>query len=184
MTGDPDIIVITGIMAAGKSTVAQRLAERLPRSVHLRGDLFRRMIVNGRAEITPANWLEAARQIELRHRLACQAALTYANAGFIVMYQDVILGDDLQKVVDLLRTQQHRVAIVVLAPAAAVAAQRDRDRLKTGYGAWTAADIDASLREDTPRLGLWLDTSEWTVDQTVDAIFRRLAEAQVPESRR
>jgi chloramphenicol 3-O-phosphotransferase len=47
------IVLITGIQAAGKSTVAQALAERLPRSVHLRGDLFRRLIVNGRADMTP-----------------------------------------------------------------------------------------------------------------------------------
>ena len=47
----PHIIMITGIMAAGKSTVAQQLAERLPKSVHLRGDVFRRMIVSGRAEM-------------------------------------------------------------------------------------------------------------------------------------
>jgi dephospho-CoA kinase len=39
------IVLITGIQADGKSTVAQMLAERLPRSVHLRGDLFRRAIV-------------------------------------------------------------------------------------------------------------------------------------------
>ena len=39
-------------MAAGKSTIAQALAERLPKSVHLRGDLFRRMIVNGQAEMS------------------------------------------------------------------------------------------------------------------------------------
>lgn len=38
------VIVITGIMAAGKSTVAQIIAERLPRSAHVRGDVFRRMI--------------------------------------------------------------------------------------------------------------------------------------------
>lgn len=43
------IVLITGIQAAGKSTIAQALAERLPRSVHVRGDLFRRMVVNGRA---------------------------------------------------------------------------------------------------------------------------------------
>ena len=35
----PDIVVVTGGMAAGKSTVAQALAERLPKSVHLRGDI-------------------------------------------------------------------------------------------------------------------------------------------------
>lgn len=49
----PSIIVITGVMASGKSTVAQALAERLPNSVHLRGDVFRRMIVNGEAKISP-----------------------------------------------------------------------------------------------------------------------------------
>lgn len=32
----PSVIVITGIMAAGKSTVAQLLAERLPRAPHVR----------------------------------------------------------------------------------------------------------------------------------------------------
>ena len=52
------VIVITGIMAAGKSTVAQILAERLPRSVHVRGDVFRRMIISGRAEPTPSGSAE------------------------------------------------------------------------------------------------------------------------------
>jgi hypothetical protein len=33
--------------------------------------------------------------------------------------------------------------------------------------------MDRSLREDTPRLGLWLDTSGLTVEETVDAIVER-----------
>ena len=40
--------LITGVMASGKSTTAQALSEQLPRCVHLRGDLFRRMIASGR----------------------------------------------------------------------------------------------------------------------------------------
>jgi dephospho-CoA kinase len=44
----PQIIVLTDRMAAGKSTVAQALAERLPKSVHLPGDIYRKLIVNGR----------------------------------------------------------------------------------------------------------------------------------------
>ena len=60
---DPRVILITGIMAAGKSTVAQHLAERLPRSVHLRGDVFRRMIVGGRAEMAAAQLWGAAGQL-------------------------------------------------------------------------------------------------------------------------
>lgn len=53
-------------MASGKSTVAQAAAERLPRSVHVRGDVFRRMIVSGRVEMTPDAPAEALRQLELR----------------------------------------------------------------------------------------------------------------------
>ena len=52
--GRVSVILITGIQAAGKSTVAQALAESLPNSVHVRGDLFRRMIVNGRVDMGPA----------------------------------------------------------------------------------------------------------------------------------
>lgn len=65
-----EIYLVTGIQAAGKSTVGQALAERLPRSVHIRGDLFRRMIVNGRAEMTPDPTSEAVRQLRLRYELA------------------------------------------------------------------------------------------------------------------
>ena len=50
---EPAIILITGIQAAGKSTVAQLLAEQLPRPAHVRGDLFRRMIINGRGRHDP-----------------------------------------------------------------------------------------------------------------------------------
>ena len=46
------IVLITGMMAAGKSTVARRVAERLERGVHLPGDVFRRMIVSGRSDMT------------------------------------------------------------------------------------------------------------------------------------
>ena len=39
------------------------------------------------------------------------------------------------------------------------------------------------LRNDTPHLGLWLDTSAQTPDQTVDEILARgWAEARIPES--
>jgi len=39
------------------------------RSVHVRGDLFRRMVVNGRADMTPDPSAEAVRQLRLRYRL-------------------------------------------------------------------------------------------------------------------
>lgn len=162
------VIVITGMMAAGKSTVAQILAERLPRSVHVRGDVFRRMIVSGRAEPTPAGSAEEEAQLTLRYRLSAHAADSYAEAGFTAVVQDVILGDHLAAYVRMVRTRPCHV--VVLAPRLEVVEAREAERLKTGYGAWTVASLYAAL-EATPRIGLWLDNSDQTPAETADAIM-------------
>jgi predicted kinase len=178
MTNEAGIILITGIMAAGKSTVAQALAERLPKSVHLRGDVFRRMIVNGRAGLGAEFTDEDYAQLRLRYALAANAAEGYVAAGFTVVYQDVILGTDLQTVVNRLKAKQP-LSVVVLCPTPDVVAERESERHKDGYGSWTPAALDAILRNDTPRLGLWLDSSALSVAETVDAILARLAEAAV-----
>ena len=101
MMDEPQMILITGSMAAGKSSMAQALAERLPQSVHLCGDAFRRMIVNGRAEMTATLSEEAEQQLWLRYRLAAAAAHLYLQAGFTVVYQDSIIGPTLAEVAAL-----------------------------------------------------------------------------------
>lgn len=178
------VIVITGIQAAGKSTVAQALAEQLPRSVHLRGDQFRRMIVNGGVEMGPAEpEPEALAQLALRYRLAAAAADGYAQAGFAVVWQDIILGEHLQQAVDHLRTTP--VYVVVLAPSVAAVASRDADRqAQRGKVAYRPGDagiaaLDEHLRTATPRLGLWVDTSEMDVADVLAAIETDLPAAQV-----
>ncbi|MGM1062373.1 AAA family ATPase [Saccharothrix sp. Mg75] len=181
MTSAPEraVILITGIQAAGKSTVAQLLAERLPRSVHLRGDLFRRMVVNGRADMTPEPSEEAVRQLRLRYRLTAATADAYFRDGFTVVAQDVILGDHLADVVRLIR--QRPLLVVVLAPRVEAVAAREAGRAKNTYDEWTVDLLDRGLRNDTPRLGLWLDTSDQTPEETVDEILDRAwTEARVP----
>ena len=115
----PALFVITGVMAAGKSTVAQALAERLPNSVHLRGDVFRKLIVSGRAAMTAGLSDEAEAQLNLRYRLAAGAAREYLNAGFLVVYQDIIVGKRLPEVLGLLPASPF---LVVLCPDAEVVA--------------------------------------------------------------
>jgi chloramphenicol 3-O-phosphotransferase len=170
------VIVLTGAMAAGKSTVAQALAERLPRAAHVRGDLFRRMIVSGRQELTPAETADATAQLWLRYQLAATVADGYARAGFTAVLQDVVLGPGLTRYVDLLTTRPRFV--VVLAPRPAVLAERERSRAKRGYGEWTVESLDHSLRTGTPRRGLWLDTSDQTPEETVAEILARMPEAR------
>jgi cytidylate kinase len=164
-------------MAAGKSTVAQLLAEQCDRSAHIRGDTFRRMIVSGRAEMRRDQAAESLAQLRLRYRLGAMVADGYALAGFTAVVQDVILGPELGAFVDCIATRPRFV--VALIAQASVLAERDRRRSKSGYGEWTAAELDTSLRNDTPRLGLWLDNSRLTPAQTVAAILDRLPEATV-----
>ena len=91
-SSEPAVIIVSGVMASGKSTVAQSLAEKFERGVHLRGDAFRRMIIKGREEMLPDASDEAKRRLALRYRLSASTARTYAEAGFHVVLQDVILG--------------------------------------------------------------------------------------------
>ncbi|MCC6455934.1 MAG: AAA family ATPase [Caldilineaceae bacterium] len=167
-------------MAAGKSTVAQQLAERLPRSVHLRGDLFRRMIVNGRAEMGLELSPEAYQQLRLRYQLASHAAKQYVAAGFTVVYQDIIGGKELVEVIrELAGPPLH---LIVLCPKPEAVNAREQGRSKRGYSSsFTAADFDRQFRAETPRIGFWLDSSDLSVDETVDTILANLAQAQIED---
>jgi chloramphenicol 3-O-phosphotransferase len=171
--------VITGIQAAGKSSVAQALAERLPgRTAHVHGDQFRRWIVGGRAEMTPGAAEEAFRQLRLRHLLTAQACDTYADAGFAAVAQDVVLGDELPTLVAAIRTRP--LHVVVLAPRPDAVAAREAGRDKQAYGGpWTVEALDQVLRHETPRVGLWLDSSDLSVAETAEEIVRRADESRV-----
>lgn len=173
MTSAPQhaIILITGIQAAGKSTIAQTLAERLPYSVHVRGDLFRRMVINGREDMTPDPSDQAVRQLRLRHRLTAVTCDEYFREGFTVVAQDVILGDHLTEIINMIR--QRPLLLVVLAPRPEAAAAREAARGKDAYNRWTMDLLDKGLRTETPHLGLWLDTSDQTPDETVNEILER-----------
>ena len=107
--------LVTGIQAAGKSSVAQALAARLPApAVHVHGDQFRRWVVSGRADMTPDPTTAAVEQLRLRHRLTAVTCDGYAGAGFSVVAQDVILGSFLAYTVGLVRARP--LHVVVLAP--------------------------------------------------------------------
>ena len=95
----------------------------------------------------------------------------YFDAGFTAIVQDVILGGYLAEMVSLVRSRP--LLVVVLAPSPAALAAREAGRGKSAYGVWSVDELDGALRRDTPRLGLWLDTSGQTPEQTVDEILTR-----------
>jgi hypothetical protein len=168
--------LVTGISAAGKTTIGQMLAERFPRSVHVKGEVFRRMVVGGREWLGREHSDEAIAQVRLRYRLSAYVADRYCEAGFTTIVQDIIIGRYLSEYVGLVQSRPRRV--VVLAPVGAVVAQREAGRQKSAYvGSVTPEELDTAFRADTPRLGPWLDTSSQSPQQTVDEIIARADEA-------
>jgi len=165
----PAIYLITGPMAAGKSTVARLLATRFARGVYLEGDMFRRSIVSGREEMTPNASSEALEQLRLRYRLAAAAADSYVAAGFSVAVEDVVAGPMLGEFRTMIRSRPCHV--VVLLPSVEAIAARERGRNQTGYEDWTVEELYEHFATRTPRVGTWLDTSDLTPDATVDTIL-------------
>jgi chloramphenicol 3-O-phosphotransferase len=119
--------------------------------------------------MTPDPPEEAVRQLRLRYRLTAMTADEYVREGFTVVAQDVVLGEHLTEMTRLVRTRP--LLVVVLAPRAEAVAAREAGRAKNAYDGWTIALLDRGLREGTPRIGLWLDTSDQTPEQTVEEIL-------------
>ncbi len=176
----PAIIVVSGIMAAGKSTVARLLASRFPRGVHVEADSLQHMIVSGGVAVDapgqPAG--EAARQLRLRLRNMCLLGRSFYEAGFTVVLDDIIIGERWRELQDHLRGLP--VTLVVLAPSPEVVARvRDTGRAKAPQGADWAAYLDHELRATMAGIGLWVDSSELTAEETVAAILAGLGSDDV-----
>ena len=97
---------------------------------------------------------------------------TYFDAGFTVAVQDVVAGPVLPEYVDLISGRP--LLVVALVPRPEVVARREAERTKTGYdNGWSIEEFDEGFRRTTPGIGLWLDTSDQTPDETVDEILAR-----------
>jgi predicted kinase len=175
----PAIILITGIPGAGKTTVARALAARFPRGVHIEGDALQNMIVSGRVWPEPPQPSgEAAEQLALRYRNGALLARSFFEAGFHVVIDDIVIGASLNIHREVLAGLP--VHLVVLVPDIEAVKARNTGRDKDVFETWGYLDRD--LRDQMKGLGLWVDSTGQTVDETVDEILSRLwDEGRLPD---
>ena len=76
------IFMVTGIQAAGKSTVARLLASRFARGAHVEGDALHHMIISGDEPLQEPGEPQgaAARQYFLRLQQMCLVGRTFYDA--------------------------------------------------------------------------------------------------------
>jgi hypothetical protein len=177
------IWLVTGAQASGKSTVADLLARRFPRGVHVRGGQFYRWAVQGWVHVGEPDEGEARRLLDLRYRLSSTVANEYSAAGFTTVVQDNIYGVDVDRWFG--RITSTPKYLVVLRPTVEVVEARDLERQRTqgkvAYrGGFTPAINDVHVAATRRDIGLWLDTSEQSADQTVEEIVARAGDALVP----
>jgi predicted kinase len=175
--------LVVGVQAAGKSTIAQGLAEVHERAIHVRGDQLRRWAVTGWVQPGDPDADEVRRLLDLRYRVSASIADECCAAGFTTIVQDNIYGGDVVRWLDRVVARPRH--LVVLRPRPDVVAAREAARRsatgKIAYrpGGPAIEELDAALAT-VPRIGLWLDTSDLTPAATVAEIVRRRDEAVVP----
>jgi predicted kinase len=164
------VFVISGLQAAGKTTVAGLLARSFERGVHVAGDSIREMVVAGGVAMTAGNPGGAAEQLLARYEAALAVARVYHKAGFSVVIEDVILGEMALRFLELVPWPE--INFVMLAPSLEAVTAREQGRSKKGYGqAWSVRTLGTVLERDTPVFGWWLDSSELTAEDTAERIL-------------
>jgi adenylylsulfate kinase-like enzyme len=164
------IFLINGTQGAGKSTVARLLAGRFDRGACIDADDLLRLVVSGAAPLEPPLSPEADRQLRLRARVASQLADTYFEAGFTVAIAEIVVGR-----LDHFRTgiKNRPLILVNLAPSLDVVKRRNEERPnKNVFEPWSPI-LDRAMRETMSGIGLWLDNSNQSSEDTVNEILRR-----------
>ncbi len=172
--GTSPVFVISGQLAAGKSTLAEALMRRYPRGLHVNMDGVREMVVSGLA--SPLEWTpETDRQFGLAAQASAKLAAIYHRGGFAAAIEG---GMDPQLIDPWLAEEGlDEVAVkVVLVPRLEVAMERNRSRTNKSFDTSildeAIFEIDRTLRDEPlPADWVGIDNSDEAVDATVERVL-------------
>lgn len=171
-----NIIFITGMAGSGKSTVGRLVAKHFAKSLFIEVDELRHKVVSGYAIPEGDFTQEVIQQFQMARSTATYMAQLYAGQGMHVVIDDVCVPSNfVDQYAALFEIPEvHRV---LLFPKAQVVIER----LKHRGGLWDDVLIESVLPiyrylETMPKDGwIVLDSSEWTIEQTVDEVLASLS---------
>ena len=178
----PDIFLIAGAPAVGKSTTARALAAQFSKSLHIPVDDLRDMVVSGL--VLPGEWNEPLiEQLRLARESAANMACAYRQAGFAVVLDD--FWDPHSQLTEYRQLfEAGGVHKILLYPSQQAAEERNQQRaVSSTVAEYISAGIRAVyqyLEQERPNLEQqgWLvvDTTGKSVESAVSEIIARAAQ--------
>ena len=157
---------------------------RFERGAFIEGDVLWKMVVAGAVDMSANAEDEAERQLALRYRHGALLCESFVKEGYITVHAENMYGPIVERHLRSLRCAH---SLLVLRPRTEVIEKREFERGSSAYAPWIGPD--GSLRNaiarfddwlaETPRIGLWIDSSDLTIDETVNEILDRWLEARV-----
>lgn len=168
----PPIFLITGPPAAGKTTVSRAVLRHFEFGLHLPVDEMRTWVLSGLSESIA--WTdETTRQFTLAEEAAADVARRYHGSGFAVAYdhcRNLARQDEIARLLGV-----ENVVKICLCPSLEENLHRNRTRTNKDFDARVLDDIirgmNAAMATAAPKGWLMLDTTEMTVEETVQAVL-------------
>jgi len=167
----PNIVILTGPPGAGKSTVNEILANKVPNSAIVSCDILRHMVKNGYADRKSKSW---EKQCDLGAENTLLLAKNFYKKGFNVFLDDIICSKEgVDNYLNALKG--NNIKIFLLLPNKEIVAKRDLER---GEFAMKERALELHKKfedfsKDEKRV-IVIDSSNQTPEETAEIIIKEL----------